>query len=391
MRVDVSMSDIAKHELSKIEKIGDTFAVSAPRGVYFARFAPKIMGALEPADRQLLARWIRYGGAHEKSELSTYLTEALAAETKPQVVIAVDLTDIADEEYLAKVLAISPAVKQAQGDPAQLAALFASLRGLRLTVTVGEDITGAFRLDFGQPIKAHEALMKGIVLEWFDHAGARVSVLADAKAVVKDSSFMMQTPIDEQALRRILSLIQTQQPAEASENQPNAGQANAIASQRYYKGVLANVRDLETMNKKSADYQKTALWHENYAKRIDSLSTTGVDPDLVAWGYSVAQNLRGLAGSLRGVPLEVEQLQRAIRTHTQAYFERSATTEWGNLYRPEVLTISSNLQDVRAAQQEVFIKGHSDRDQVWSIMEQDRQSTVGKMREKYGVDFDAKK
>jgi hypothetical protein len=392
MRVDVSMSDIAKHELAKAEPLGDTFVVPSSRGVYFVRLGNKLLGALQPADRQLLARWVKFGATNKETHLSDYLQAALEPGDKAQVMVAVDLTDMSEPSYVARWLAASPAVIAARSDVAKLADQFATLRGLRLSVAITDNIDAELRLDFAEPLTASPELMKGIVLEWLDSAGARVDALAHAEGVVQGKSFVLRAPLEEQGLRRILSMIQTRHPAEpATEaNAEGAQPANAVASLRYYKGVVAAVMDLSRTNRKASDYEKTALWHENYAVRIENLSTVGVDPDLTAWGYDVAQKLRALASSLRGVPVEVSKLDRAIRYNVQTYNERVATTEWGAYFRPQWYTASTNLQDVRAAQEDVIAKDGEDRERIWSMLEEDRLAIVRKMNEKYGVDFDKK-
>lgn len=389
MRSDVSMNDIARHELSRAERIADTFAVHSQRGVYFARLGNRLLGALEPADRQLLARWLRGPAPEGKHTLSPYVKEVLTAEKAAQVVVAIDLADMADAEYLAKWLAISPAVKAQKVEIETLAEQFASLQGLRLVVTVDQDIVARLQLDFGEPIVASPQLMKDIVREWFENAGAHVEALAHADAKVDGKTFTLSSQLAEQGFRRVMSLIQTQHPAEAAE--PNqAQQANVIASKRYYDAVVAAIRDLEFQNRRASDYEKTALWHENHAVRIENLSTIGVDPELVAWGYNLSQQLRALASSLRGVPVEVDRLNRAIRFDVRTYNRRIATTEFGGIFRPEWFTTESNLQDVRAAQQEAVLQDRDDRATIWRMLEEDRQAIVAKMKEKYGVDFEAK-
>jgi hypothetical protein len=227
-------------------------------------------------------------------------------------------------------------------------------------------------------------------LEWLDQAGARVDNLAAADAKVEGNSFVLSSQLEEQAFRRILSLIQTPHPNEpGGERAPDGVQpANVIASRRYYDAVVAAVRDLGNRNRRAADYEKTALWHEQFAVRIENLSTVGVDPDLAQWGYQVSSQLRALAYSLRGVPVEIDRLSRAIRYDVRTFHRRIGTTEWGGIFRPEWFAMESNLQDVLAAQQETILKDQDNREQIWTMLEEDRQAIVAKMKERFGVDFD---
>lgn len=392
-RVDVSMSDIAKHELSKAEKIGDTFAVPSQRGLYFVRLGNKLLGGLEPADRQLLSRWLRYGASSKQSQLSQYLHDAISAGQGGQVVAAVDLTDMSQPEHVAAWLAASPAIKAGRGDVAKLTEQFTSLQGMRLSVSVKDDITGQLRIDFERPIVASAELMKAIVVEWLSEAGAHLATIAGADATIEGNSLVLQTALDEQDFRRILSLLRSSTPAEPSSGETGTNverQPTAIASLRYYKGVVSAVLDLSAKNRRASEYEKTALWHEQHAVRIENLSTANVDPDLSAWGYDVAQKLRALASSLRGVPVNVDKLERSIRYDVRTYNRRVATTEWGAYFRPEWMTVDSNLQDVRAAQQDTIAQDMEDRQSIWTMLEEDRLAIVKKMNERYGIDFEKK-
>jgi hypothetical protein len=295
-----------------------------------------------------------------------------------------------DANYAGRWLAASPAVKRLKPDMQKLTTLFGSLRGFRLTIVVAEDIVARLRLDFDQPVGVSDQLLKEIVLEWLDESGARVAALANADAKIVGNSFTLSSQMEEQGLRRVLSLIQTPHPAEAvaDPNTPETQAANAIASKRYYSAVVSLVRDLMSQNRKAADYERTALWHEQYAVKIENLSTVGVDADLAAWGYDVAQRLRALASSLRGVPVQVDKLQRSIRYDVKTYNQRVATTEYGAFFRPQWFTAESNLQDIRAAQQDTIAKDQEDREQIWNMMEEDRLKIVAKMKDKYKVDFE---
>jgi hypothetical protein len=339
----------------------------------------------------LLARWLRFGETSTKAQTSAYIQEALENEAQPQVVVIVDLTDMIDANYAGRWLAASPAVNRLKPNLQKLTDDFASLRGFRLTITVTDDILARLTLDFGRPVDTSAEVLKAIVLEWLDESGARVASLANADAKVTGKSFALSSLIEEQGLRRVLSLIQTPHPSEAVADPNNTTEvpaANAIASKRYYTAVVSLVKDLMSQNRKAADYTKTALWHEQYAVKIENLSTLGVDADLAAWGYDVAQRLRALASSLRGVPVQVDKLERSIRYDVKTYNQRMATTEYGAFFRPQWFTAESNLQDVRAAQQEAVIKDQEDREQIWNMMEEDRLKIVAKMKEKYKVDFE---
>lgn len=384
-RIDVSMADVARHELSQGETIGGATAVYSRRGTYFVQLGRRMLGALQPPDRQLLARWLRFGEQNNTPKLPSAIAHAIEREKTAQLIVAADLTDMIDARRAHQWLSASPAMKDRSNQLDAMSSLLATLRGVSLAVVVENDIQGRFVLDFDKPIEADADLLRQLVLEWLDESGARMDVLASADARIAGSSLVLSSQLDGQAFRRILSLIQTPQPQSPSEE---GAEANAIASKRYYQSVVSILSDLDWQNRKARDYERTALWHENYAVQIENLSTLGVDPQLVAWGYDTSNRLRALAASLRGVPLEINELENAIRYDAKTWYRREATTPFGYWYRPQWLTIDSNLAEIRAAQAQVVAKDAADRAEIWRMINEDTAKVKRAIEEKYEIDLD---
>src|SRR4029453_5483005 len=56
------------------------------------------------------------------------------------------------------------------------------------------------------------------------------------------------------------------------------------------------------------NYEKTATWHEKAAAQIEQLNERGVDPAAVNGAFEVSKRLRAIAGTLRGVPIDLDAL-----------------------------------------------------------------------------------
>jgi hypothetical protein len=381
------IGDIAKHELARSERIAGSFAVLSRRNVYYVQLASGLLGTVQPANRQTVSHWVHSHADDKGTELSPYLKRAIEAPGEAQIVIAVDLNDMLEPQQIRKWLSSTPQLSSVQ-NPDAVASQIASLVGARLSVAVTDTIAGRLRLDFAAPVGPNADALKAAILQWLDDAGARIEVLGGAKATVSGNSLTFDAPLDELGLRRLLSLIQSPHvpmgPNEAADAGPP--RPNAVASAAYYNSVCDLLNSLLRKNRGTDNYDKTALWHEKFARKIGDLPMVGVDPDLLKWGHQVSDRLLALAGSLRGVPVEVDQLQRSIRVDaTTSYRWYANSAESGPLYFPSWVQEQNNLGDVRAQQADVIVKNREQRDAIWNILRDDTAETARRMEYKYQI------
>jgi len=381
------IADIAKHELARSEKIAGSFAVLSPRNVYYVQLAPGLLGAVQPANRQAVSRWVHAHTEGNGTEISPYLKRAIEAPDNAQIVLAVDLNDMLDPRQLRNWLSSTPQLSSVQ-NPDALASQMASLLGARLSVVVTDTIAGRLRLDFGSPVGSNADGVKAAILQWLDDAGARIEVLGGAKVTVSGNSLTFDVPLDQLALRRLLSLIQAPHVPIGQNDAANAGppKPNAVASAAYYNSVCDLLNALIRKNRGADNYDKTALWHEKFAGKIADLPTAGVDPELLSWGRHVGEKLLALAGSLRGVPVEVNQLQRSIRFNATTYYRWYANSaESGPLYFPSWVKEQNNLGEVRAQEADAIARNADQRDAIWNMLREDTAEIARKMEYKYRI------
>jgi hypothetical protein len=379
------IADIAKHERASSEKIGGSFACLSPRGIYFVQLAPGILGAVQPPDRRAVSAWVRTGAANGESNLSPFLKTALKMPDNALIVIAVDLTDMLNPPQVRAWLAASPRLN-VRKNLDEMAALVASIRGARLSVNVADTANARLVLDFDKPI-GNQSLLREVVLQWLDDAGAQTGVLAQARTSVENKSFAFEAPLDDSGLRRLLSLIQSPHLPGKDEtaNLENAA-PNPVATANYYGSVCDLLNSLIRKNQNAVNYDKTALWHETFAKKIADLSTTGVDLELAAWGRDVSGKLMALAGSLRGVPVEVNKLENSIRVNTSTDYSWYANSaENGPMYFPTWIHSQNNVGDVRAQQEDVIAKNADQREAIWSMLRNSTAQVAHDMEYKYKI------
>ncbi len=388
MRRESAIADIARHELASVEKIEGTFAVLSPRGVYFVQLAPRLVGAVQPADRRAVVRWIRSSRERRLERLSPDLLSAVVAPDGPQIVLAIDLADTLEPKQIRAWLAALRDLPPRSNLDA-LAGLLASLRGGQLSVQVTDAIAARLKLDFNRPIARDVDALKAIVRDWLEDAGAHLDALSEARTSVRGNSLILEAALSERALRRLMSLIQSPQLAPPGEA-PSAetGKPNAVASARYFDSIVHCLKALDRKSRGSAGYENTALWHETFAKKIDELPIAGVDPELLRFGRDVSGKLRALAASLRGVPVEVDKLNRAIRFDAQTYYAWYANSPAGPLYFPAWTRTQNNVADVRARQADVVAANADHREAVWQMLRDETTRIAGKMESKYQVKLD---
>ena len=144
----------------------------------------------------------------------------------------------------------------------------------------------------------------------------------------------------------------------------------------------------ETYIGKRGNYLRTAQWHKTYAQRIRRLRSEGVDPNVVAFGANMADSLEALSESLRGVRVEMNQLDRRVRYWGVPDSTIVTATVWPGVTQPitwaDTVRVESNLKQVRAAQAQAAEDTAPDREEIWAfIMDQRNQASEYLTRE-YG-------
>jgi hypothetical protein len=404
------LSQLAAREGTEVQEIGERPAVQSNRyGGYFVQFGDeslRILGGIVPATRQDAARWVRDVGGRGRAPLSDYLSKA-AQDESAQIVLAVDLHDMLDP-IMVRNRIDSSGVLDRTSKKASLTVDFQSLQGAKLTIRTEAETTAEIRLDFGRRIGEEGRQMRALLVEFLNDAGAALDELESAQTTVQDQSVTFKMTFSDESLRRVLSLITTPPPPTAAGRQPpappdpapsvGAAKPELVASRRYFNAINRNIDDLDKARARASSYSRTAQWHANFADRIERLPTTGVDPQLVEYGHTVASRLRALSASLRGVAVQVNQLDRSIvyNVDAQPVYRSGAEWWWGGAQtaygpytygQPVSVNVTSNLEQVRAKQSEVVVADEPQRNEIWQMILDDRDATEREMVGRFGTDF----
>lgn len=405
----VPMSRLAGHEKARIEMIAGHAAIHTSRNSYFAELTPGLIGGVSPGYRQDLARWVREVDAGKVSAMSPYLKEVATGSGDAQVLLALDFQDLVNPTAWRARIKSSSAVIDKPNAVTTLTQLADGLRGVTLKVYVTDKTTAVVALDFNTVVsQTAKPFLKPILIDLLGEAGAALDDLVEGVVDAKDKTATITFDLSEAGLRQVMSMVlmpslsepveetaaatDSTDPNKVTTGTPNAGKASVQASKNYYAAVNQVLDDLEKMAKKGGNYNRSAMWHDNFAKKIDQLSIRGVDPELLAYGTRVSSNLRALAVSLRGVPVEVNALQGSVSYNVQyqpAGFYNSNGSIWSSVsWQPEQTFVQSNQAEIRGQQTKAIAEGAKQREQIWQILLDDRQKTRIKMSEIFGRDFE---
>jgi hypothetical protein len=342
---------------------------------------------VDPADRQAAARWIREGATDNSNPAITYLTQVAKDFPTAEMIIAVDLADTIAADNALKWLESLPEMAKGS-DLGRTAELYSKLLGITLAVEVTSRIVGRLELDFAEDVPADlKDSAKTALFHFLADAGAEVENIQNASIKIEGKTLVMETPMDVNGFQRVLSLIRSPHPDVAGEQSASPNEVNGVATLNYYDTVVHIINNLTRQSRNSTSYEKTATWHEKFAQQIEQLPTQGVDPEVTAYGYETSKKLRSLANSLRGVPIEVNQLERSIRVDYNTTQVLSGATPFGYLYRPGLVNVQSNVNDVRSQQASVIAQDQADREKVWLMMRDDQNDIASRMSKKYNLQF----
>ena len=92
----LTMKEVAEHSGGRLDRLAGSQAVERPNDSYVVSFGPRVVGAMSPANRPNVIRWVRESKVRKAAELSPFLNEAVdaAGDAANQLVIAFDLTGL---------------------------------------------------------------------------------------------------------------------------------------------------------------------------------------------------------------------------------------------------------------------------------------------------------
>jgi hypothetical protein len=379
-----SLTTIARANGGRLEQVRGTDVVSI-NDTLVASLDQTTLGVFSPASRQPAARWLG-GASAKKGALSPFLTAALAKVSKETpIVLAIDFEDMVSADDAEKALKASGVLKGSPYEPADIAKLLQSAKGLVVEVSLAADAKARVRVEFGQPVKPSAAVMKQIAKAVLEKNGLQLDDVDKLHLNVTGSSFTAESELSKGGLRRLLSLLEVPAPSLGSADKPadtpktdSSSNVMATKSQAYFKSVSSLLDDLHgDRTKQDPRGGQDAVWMDKYAQKIDRLPVLDVDAEIVDWGTKTAQTLRVMAGTRRDAGLSAGSQKSGLRTGVY----------WDSYYGGGVTSATFTAKDANQIDTQTGNVATSKRVEGWRLIDNATSDIRKKSTQRYGVEF----
>lgn len=401
MPKNTTMESIARSEESRVSRLGKLRSVRSRRNSILVEFRPRLLGVRSPGVRQEAARWAESAAEGTSGTLSDFLQKAVARPA--HIIQAIDLNDASDLHGIRDYLEGSGLMPEDAVERVDLPPLLRSLRGVGLFVSIDELTTATVVMEFGEDTGKLGQSVAAVFRHVVDDMQMSLDELETATVTAQDKTVTLEMALSDESLRRVISLISSPHPAyqsnETARNaddsasptpptpQPGRVSADLSASKRYYGSVIKVIDDIDRINRSSRS-SRSATWLDNFARRIDHLSTAGVERELLGFGRRVSERIRALAASLRGQIIQVNAEQQTLVYDVDYTPGWAAASYWGAVgYGESSYRISSNLQEVRERQAAAVTAGSQQRIAIWNLITSDRAEVEMRMRDLHGDEF----
>ncbi len=313
----VSIGKIATAEGGNKENVGAKEAVRSPGNAYYIQLAESRLATVFPADRQSAAR---VASGYHKGIASPYLRAAV--NDPAPLVMAIDTDGMFSTGELYKRFDSRPikTIDDANIDVQALAKLVASMKGVTLRVTFGDEAAGTATIDFDSDTALIAKVAKPLVIEVLKRNGLNVVEFSNWNFTASGKQIKGGGKLTAFTLKRLLSLADAPVPVQLDPTSAPPGddaaadplKTNAAASLKYYK-TYATVLDNVS---KAPSLGEQATWMRRDAKRLAALPILNVDPELLDWGQEVADKLNAAANQLSTGQMSVRTASNSIAAPT---------------------------------------------------------------------------
>ena len=156
-----------------------------------------------------VSRWIKSTQRRSDVTLSDYLTKAAGmTNDQIQVLLAIDLSDLAEPHELDEKVRESELFKKAKLAPEQVVPLLASLQGAMLRLAIDKEVQAELRIDFAKDVTPLKAVAKELVLNAVGDLGIEVVEMANWEAKVAGKEIRMMGKLSQDGQRRIFSIVE---------------------------------------------------------------------------------------------------------------------------------------------------------------------------------------
>lgn len=383
-----SAAQVARSAKGVLERIGDVPAVALHDNAYALELGPQRLGAMWPANRQAVARWLRDIQARREPALSGYLKATLVASQQSAVVVAFDLEDAIPPDIIRAKLATSAAIKSKNIAVEAAAKVLDEIRGLVLEVAVNENASGRLMVHFRGEAGALAPVAKPLLQEILAGLGGTIDDIEQWKVQADPQRIALSGPLSAAGRKRVFSLIDNPLASlvAADQTSPSAADRSlsqvAGASQQYFKALTSILSEVREKSGDAKTFGENALWFDKWARRIDKLPLLNVDKDLQGFGQYVSSQLRNMASAMRGIGINTAA--RGSQVIPSGYVSASANYWDGYSYYAEWRNVDAERRAIRAEEKAT---GATSARAIARDVENSLSKVRQEMTQKYMVEF----
>ncbi len=208
MSKEPSFPKVAAEFRGSMDKIEGKEVVILPGDVYAVKLSPTLVAGGSPAIRQQVVRRIKNDFKKSAAALPDYLEEAQAfAEKGAAIIMAMDLEGVASPDEVRNALENFAESTDTKFDLDQAADVVASIRGISLGVTAGNELIGSVKVDFAQEVGPLKDIAKPFMIAALEKAGATIDELYDWDVKFGPKSVRLTGELGTSGLMRIMSLL----------------------------------------------------------------------------------------------------------------------------------------------------------------------------------------
>ncbi len=307
---EVSIPQVAESHGGKVDVVAGVSAVALADDTYVIKFGPTLIGAMTPANRQSVGRWIEASRDNNRQPLPPYLQEAVGfvQDVGTPIILALDLENALAPAWIRSQLGELESLAGKSVDLDKLSQALASVRGVTLGITLVQKRYGKIKIDFQEDVSATADFAKPLLLEVLGGQGLMIDEFHDWTVSVTAHQIALEGVLEPSGMRRILSLLEPPNsanytPAVASSGAKPEEKIIAYASQEYFKTIATMLDDLRGKRKSTefVTWGQVGAWFERYARKIDNLPILNVDPEMLDYGVFVADSLRQSETAMKGI------------------------------------------------------------------------------------------
>ncbi len=305
----ITVNDLATAVGGYVDEIADREVVWTPRQSYLVPVGDQSIGFLRPANRSVLAQWL---DPSINVNYSGYLVEqAKQPESYLSLMIAVDLKDAFSPLPIEDRIADFQSLKSQS--PKTVASILASVKGISIIIGRRSLAECILTVEFEKSPASLVPIANQLLGEILDRNGTAAPEVLSWKVKVDGGRLSFQGPILEESLLGLIGIFTLHGEAAGVASSlgdrvtlsKSASDQTAYITKNYFDQVLTVI---ERVRKNQAQTTGSrAKWNDQQARRIDEMGTLNVDPQIVDYGFQVANLLRGDAQTIRSVNISAGQ------------------------------------------------------------------------------------